>query len=64
MRDAVCSAMTRLANRTSRRHDEAFARNTFNRAAAFHTMSAQLAELALLTALFFHAPALAFGFLA
>jgi hypothetical protein len=47
--------MTRLANRTSRRHDEACARNRFNRAAAFHTMSAQLA------ALFFH---LAFHFLA
>jgi hypothetical protein len=64
MRDAVCSPMTRLANRTSRRHDEACARNTFNRAAAFHTMSAQLAQLALLAALFFHAPALAYRFVA
>jgi hypothetical protein len=45
--------MTRLANRTSRRHDKAHALNTFNRAAAFHTMSAQLAQLA---ALFFDAP--------
>jgi hypothetical protein len=53
--------MTRLANRTSRRHDEAPAHNTLNRAATFYTMSAQLAQLA---ALFFHAPALAFRFLA
>jgi hypothetical protein len=58
--------MTRLANRTSRRHDESRALNAFNRAAAFHTMSAQLAQLA---ALFFNAPAfhalaLAFSFLA
>jgi hypothetical protein len=59
MSDAVCSPMTRLANRTSRRHDEACARNTLNRAAAFHAMSAQLAQLALLL---FHAPALAFRF--
>jgi hypothetical protein len=61
MRDALCSAMTRLANKTSRRHDEARARNTFNRAAAFHTMCAQLAQPALL---FFHTPTLAFFFLA
>jgi hypothetical protein len=57
--------MTRLANRTSRRHDEACARDTFNRAAAFHAISAQLAELALLAALlFFRAPALAYRFVA
>jgi hypothetical protein len=49
-----------LANRTSRRHDEARALNTFNRAAAFHTMSAQLPQQA---ALFFDAP-VAFRFLA
>jgi hypothetical protein len=61
MRDAMCLPMTRLAKRTSRRHDETRARNTFNRAAAFHTMSAQLAQLA---ALLFDAPALAFRFLA
>jgi hypothetical protein len=35
--------MTRLANRTSRCHDEARAHNGFNGAAAFDTMSAQLA---------------------
>jgi hypothetical protein len=52
------SPVTSLADRTSGRHDEARALNTFNRAAAFHTMSAQLAQLA---ALFFH---LAFRFLA
>jgi hypothetical protein len=56
--------MTSLANRTSRRHDEARALNRFNRAAAFYTMSVQQAQLALLAALFFHAPALAFRFLA
>jgi hypothetical protein len=60
MRDALCSAMTRLANRTSRRHDEACSRNRLNRAATFHTMSAQLAQQA---ALFFDAP-VAFRFLA
>jgi hypothetical protein len=52
--------MTRLANRTPRRHDEARAHNTFNRATAFHTMSAQLPQQA---ALFFDAP-VAFRFLA
>jgi hypothetical protein len=58
IREMLCSPMTRLANKTSRRDDEARSRNMFNRAAAFHTMSAQLALL------FFHAPALAFLFLA
>jgi hypothetical protein len=48
--------MTRLANRTSRRHEEARAHNTFNPAAAFHTLSMQLA------ALFFQALTLAFRF--
>jgi hypothetical protein len=43
--------MTSLANRTRRQ---------FNRAAAFHAMSAQQAQLA---ALFFHAPAVALRFL-
>jgi len=52
--------MTRLANRTSRRHDEARAHNKFNQAAAFHTTSVQLTQQA---ALFFHPPALAFRFL-
>jgi hypothetical protein len=53
--------MTRLANRTSRRHDEARTHNKLNRAAAFHTISTQLAQLA---ALFCYAPVLAFHFLA
>lgn len=35
-----CSSMTFLANRTPCRHDETRALNTFNRAAAFHAMSA------------------------
>jgi hypothetical protein len=57
-----CSPMTRLAKRTSCRHDEGRALNTFNRAATFHTPSAQLAQL---TALFFNAPEqLPFRFLA
>jgi hypothetical protein len=51
--------MTPLANRTSRRHDEVRAHNTFNRAAAFHATSVQQAQLA---ALFFHG--LGFRFLA
>ena len=53
--------MTHLANRTSRRHDEARAHNKFNRTAAFHTTSVQLAQLA---ALFFDAQTHAFRFLA
>jgi len=57
--------MTRLANRTSRRHDEARAHNTFNWAAAFHTTSVELAQqAALFFDLFFDAQALAFRFLA
>jgi hypothetical protein len=51
--------MTRLANRTSRRHDESRALNAFDRAAAFHTMSAQLPQL---NAPAFHALALALAF--
>jgi hypothetical protein len=51
--------MTRLANRTSRRHNEARALNRFDRAAAFQTISAQLAHQA---ALFFDALALGFRF--
>jgi hypothetical protein len=46
--------MKGLANRTSRHHDEASARNTLNRETAFHTISAQLAQL------FFHTAAFAF----
>jgi hypothetical protein len=52
--------MTCLANRTSSRHDKARAHNTFNRATAFHTMSAQVAQVA---QLFFYAPVLALRFL-
>ena len=57
--------MTRLATKPSRRHDEARAHNKFNRAAAFHTMSAQPPQLAaLFFNLLFSAQALAFRFLA
>jgi hypothetical protein len=57
--------MTHLANRTSRRHDEARAYNKFNRATAFYTTSVELAQqAALFFDLFFDAQALAFRFLA